>query len=227
MPLPTKRLVISDTSALSLFNYYFLLPFAFLATTYGMRETFDNLPSEFIPFLLESYFSSEVIVCDFSFPRYISERMRKNPDAAADLLASCLYRIARKYKIEFRTIITGNLSRLDRQIHFHLWILAKGAGKESLDGISKGLQERWAFLANGRHRPSKRRLSEGYSRASTIQDWMESFSSNGEEPSELDKMSFKLSYNLNLDKNDWLWTESDKIGTPEKVYSYRYRKTKI
>ena len=188
-----------------------------------MRDGFDNIPKEFLPLLLDSYFSGSVIVCDFSFPLHVRERMRRNTDEAAELLASCLSRIARRYRVEFNCLTTGNLTRTDQQIHFHLWILVKGVSNASLDAISEALQGRWEFLANDRRRPESKRLSEGYSIVSTMESYMESFRRNGEEVNDLDTMNFKLAYNLNLDEHDWLWTENHKIYPPDRVISYHQR----
>ena len=155
--------------------------------------------------------------CEFSFPRSI----RVNADVAVNLYVKCLERCAKKTGVEFKVFTTGNLSRTDKQIHFHTAVLPINADEKSIQRLKNALQSRWAYVANRRHHPTASTLRQGYSLVSTQDEYCSRLVVD--EFPELtgdtfQGSAFKWAYNLNLEENGWLFNEDRRLGI-DKIYS--------
>ena len=130
-----------------------------LGTTYRMSDCFKSLPSPIQVEFLKGYLSGEMLFCDLSFTRNTTV----TADSAVATLVSCLKRSSRKSGVTFRVITTGNLTRTDTQIHFHVILLCCNASPLDVGRLRNVLTKRWLFLANNRHVPKNTtRVRENY-----------------------------------------------------------------
>ena len=115
---------------------------------------------------------------------------------------------------------TGNLSRQDKQIHFHIVLLPIDALPDGIERLKDALQRRWAFVANRRHHPTLPTLFQGYSLVSTQQEYFRKLNVDGVGSNCFQSSAYKWAYNLDRDKNDWLFCEDKRLGL-DTVYSKR------
>ena len=179
-----------------------------------MTEQFNRVPQEMKDKFLDAFLHGEMLFCEFSFPRSVSV----SSEEAVDKVVKCLRRCAKKTGVSFRIIPTGNLSRTDKQIHFHLIVLPIDADTNGIERLKDALQKRWAFVANRKHQPTLSTLQQGYSLVSTQEEYSRRLDVDGVENSSFETTAFKWAYNLDHTENDWLFCEDKRLGL-DIVYS--------
>ena len=179
-----------------------------------MTEQFTRVPQEMKQKFLDAYLQGEMLFCEFSFPRSVSV----SSEEAVDKVVKCLRRCAKKTGVRFTIVPTGNLSRDDKQIHFHLIVLPIDADTNGIEKLKDALQRRWAFEANRRHHPTLSTLQQGYSIVSTQDEYCRRLDVDGVDNSSFETTAYKWAYNLDHNKNDWLFCEDKRLGL-DIVYS--------
>jgi len=171
-----------------------------------MRDYVSEIPQEYLGSFLDGYWSGGVLYCEFSFTKKIDGKK-----AVAELL-SCLRRVAKKTKIEFKIVPTGNISRKGTQVHFHLIVLPVNVNNNDLHRLKFALRSRWGFVGNGRAIPTAEDLTTGYCVVRTQDEYIQTFRLEGEKLDDLQTCAAKWGYNLRVGKNDWLQYEDERLS---------------
>lgn len=181
-----------------------------------MNDQFTIIPQEMKERFLNAYLHGDMLFCEFSFPRSVYV----GADKAVGEVVACLRRCAKKTGVAFRIVATGNLSRQDTQIHFHIIVLPVDADAKGVERLKDALQRRWAFVANKRHHPTKKTLQQGFSIVSSQDEYWRKLNVPEVEGNCFQSTAYKWAYNLRRDKNDWLFCEDDRLGL-DTVYAKR------
>ena len=189
-----------------------------------MSDCFKSLPSPIQVEFLKGYHAGEMLFCDLSFTR----NTNVTADSAVATLVDCLKRSSRKSGVTFRAITTGNLTRTDTQIHFHIILLCYGATLSDVERVKTVLSKRWLFLANDRHLPTaETRVRENYCVVRSEDEYAEfpDMKNRGK----LQALAYKWNYNFykwdyvkNELKNDDLRYEDSRLSW-NVVYSPKKR----